>query len=163
MKKIFKSLNANFERVCMIVLFIAMFCVVLAGISSRLAGSPFGWTEEASRLTFVWMIFFGLSYGTMYDKHIRVTVLVDKFGPTFSAGVTIFWDIVTALVFIWIAVYGCKYVGYSANARTFAMDLNKGTIAFIIPFSACLNVFRTFQKLILEHIPTLKAAKQTSH
>lgn len=164
MKKFLSSLNENFERVCMIVLFIVMFFVVLAGVASRLAGTPFSWTEEASRLTFVWMIFFGLSYGTMYDKHIRVTILIDKFGPRFAAGVTIFWDIVTAVVFLWIAVYGYKYVGYSSSSKTFAMEINKGLVAFIIPFSACLNVLRTIQKLVKEHIPALKAtAKPISH
>lgn len=163
MKKFLKALDANLERICMIILFVLMFCVVLSGIVSRLIGNPFTWTEEASRLCFVWMIFFGMSYGTMYDKHIRVTLFVDKFGPRFAAGVTIFWDIITALVFIWIAIYGYKYVGYSSTARTFAMNINKGLVAVVIPFSAFLNVVRTFQKMIKEHIPTFKATEKELH
>lgn len=157
MKHFLKQLDAHFERVCMGILFVVMFIVVFAGIVTRLIGSPISWTEEAARLSFVWMIFFGLSFGTKYDKHIRVTILPDKFGPKFAAAVTIFWDIVTIAVFIWIAFYGAKYVGYSSGAKTYALQLNKGLVAFVIPFSACLNVFRSLQKMITEHIPEYRA------
>lgn len=139
------------------ILFVIMFIVVLLGIITRLLGSPISWTEEASRLAFVWMIFFGLSFGTKYDKHIRVTILPDKFGPKFAAAVTIFWDIVTIAVFIWIGFFGFKYVAYSSTAKTFALQLNKGLVAFVIPFSACLNVIRCLQKMFLEHIPDFQA------
>ena len=157
MKNFLKALDAHFERVCMGILFVVMFVVVLSGIITRLLGSPISWTEEAARLSFVWMIFFGLSFGTKYDKHIRVTILPDKFGPKFASAVTIFWDIITICVFIWIAFYGFEYVGYSSNAKTYALQLNKGLVAFIIPFSACLNVLRCLQKMFLEHIPEFKA------
>ncbi|MEA4932640.1 MAG: TRAP transporter small permease [Lawsonibacter sp.] len=153
MKKVLKAFDAHFERVCMGILFVMMFIVVLLGILTRTMGSPLSWTEEASRLTFVWMIFFGLSFGTKYDKHIRVTILVDKFGPKFSAGVTLFWDMIAIVVFILIGFYGFQYVGYSASSLTYALQLNKGLVAFVIPLSACLNVFRTIQKMVKEHIP----------
>lgn len=155
--KFLKWLDAHFERVCMGILFVVMFVVVLTGIITRIAGSPISWTEEAARLSFVWMIFFGLSFGTKYDKHIRVTILPDKFGPKFAAAVTIFWDLVTIAVFIWIAFYGFEYVGYSSSAKTYALQLNKGLVAFVIPFSACLNVLRCIQKMVTEHIPEFKA------
>lgn len=157
MKKTLTFLDRHFERIMMGILFVVMFVVVLLGIITRLLGNPISWTEEASRLAFVWMIFFGLSFGTKYDKHIRVTILPDKFGPKFAAAVTIFWDIVTIAVFVWIGIYGFKYVGYSSTAKTFALQLNKGLVAFVIPFSACLNVIRSLQKMFLEHIPDFKA------
>lgn len=155
--KVLKFLDAHFERICMGILFVIMFIVVFLGIVTRLIGSPISWTEEASRLAFVWMIFFGLSFGTKYDKHIRVTILPDKFGPKFAAAVTIFWDIVTIAVFIWIGFYGFRYVAYSSAAKTFALQLNKGLVAFVIPLSACLNIVRCVQKIVLEHIPDYQA------
>lgn len=157
MKGFLKALDAHFERVCMGILFVVMFVVVLAGIVTRLFGAPISWTEEAARLSFVWMIFLGMSFGTKYDKHIRVTILPDKFGPKFASGVTIFWDLVTIAVFIWIAIYGAEYVGYSSGAKTYALQLNKGLVAFVIPLSACLNVLRSLQKMFLEHIPEFRA------
>lgn len=160
--KVLSFLDKHFERICMGILLVVMFFVVLTGVVTRLIGSPVSWTEEASRLCFVWMVFFGLSFGTKYDKHIRVTILPDKFGPKFAAAVTIFWDIVTIAVFIWIGFYGFQYVGYSSTAKTFALQLNKGVVAFIIPLSACLNVIRCVQKMVTEHIPDFQAGGRKS-
>ena len=157
MKKAIKFLDMHFERVCMGILLVIMFVVVLLGIITRLAGSPISWTEEASRLCFVWMVFLGLSFGTKYDKHIRVTILPDRFGPKFASAVTIFWDVITIAVFIWIGFYGFRYVAYSRASTTFALQINKGIVAFVVPLSACLNVVRCLQKMLTEHIPEFKA------
>lgn len=157
LKNILSFLDKHLERICMGILFVVMFIVVFLGIVTRLMNKPISWTEEASRLAFVWMIFFGLSFGTKYDKHIRVTILPDKFGPKFASAVTIFWDIVTILVFIWIGYYGFKYVAYSSTAKTFALQLNKGLVASVIPMSAVLNIIRCIQKMVLEHIPDFRA------
>ncbi len=158
--KVLKWLDKNLEYVGMSIMFVIMFFVVLAGIITRLMGSPLSWTEEASRLAFVWMIFLGLSYGTTHDKHIRVTIIPDKMGPKGAAFVTLFWDVVTIAVFLWIAFYGWKYVNYSSTAKTFALQLNKGLVASIIPISAMLNIFRTIQKMVREHIPEFKNPKE---
>ncbi len=156
--KVLKFLNEKLEYIGMCITFVIMFFVVLAGIITRLIGTPLSWTEEASRLAFVWMIFLGLSYGTAHDKHIRVTIIPDKMGPKVAACFTIFWDIVTIIVFLWIGYFGFKYVAYSSAAKTFALQLNKGLVASIIPVSACLNILRCVQKIIYEHIPALKNA-----
>lgn len=156
--KLLKWLDKNLEYVGMCITFVIMFVVVLMGIITRTFGSPLSWTEEASRLAFVWMIFLGLSYGTAHDKHIRVTIIPDKMGPKVSAAITIFWDIVTVVVFIWIGYNGFRYVAYSSAAKTFALQLNKGLVASIIPISACLNIIRCIQKLIKEHIPAFRNA-----
>ena len=156
--KILKFLDEKLEYIGMSIMFVIMFVVVLLGIITRLIGSPISWTEEASRLAFVWMIFMGLSYGTAHDKHIRVTIIPDKMGPKAAACFTIFWDIVTIVVFCWIGINGFKYVAYSSSAKTYALQLNKGIIPSIIPISACLNIIRCIQKMVKEHIPELKAA-----
>ena len=154
--KVLKWLDKYLEYIGMSIMFVIMFIVVLLGIITRLIGSPISWTEEASRLAFVWMIFMGLSYGTAHDKHIRVTIIPDKMGPKVAACFTIFWDIVTIVVFCWIGFYGFKYVAYSSTAKTYALQLNKGVVASISPISACLNILRCIQKMIYEHIPKLK-------
>jgi TRAP-type C4-dicarboxylate transport system permease small subunit len=156
--KVLKFLDEKLEYIGMSIMFVIMFVVVLLGIITRLIGKPISWTEEASRLAFVWMIFMGLSYGTAHDKHIRVTIIPDKMGPKVAAAFTIFWDLVTIGVFVWIGINGFKYVSYSSSAKTFALQLNKGIVASIIPISACLNILRCVQKLFREHIPAFRNA-----
>ena len=48
-------------------------------------------------------------------------------------------------------------MAYSSASTTFALQINKGIVAFVIPLSACLNVVRCLQKMLTEHIPEFKA------
>lgn len=43
--------------------------------------APTIWAEEISRLVMVWGVFVGASTMIRYDEHIRVTMIVDIFGP----------------------------------------------------------------------------------
>ncbi|MDO4633256.1 MAG: TRAP transporter small permease [Eubacteriales bacterium] len=155
----FKKVNDNFERVCMMIFFMLLFVIVCAGIVSRLAGHPFSWTEEAARLCFIWLVFMGLSYGTKYDKHINVTIFLDKMPKKVAAFFYILWDLVGLAVFIYVSIYGVKYIGYQTTAKTPVLQINMGITTSIIAVSAILNCIRIVEKMIKVHIPAFKEAK----
>ena len=156
MKKL-KYVLDNFERWIMMALFVALFFIVMAGIISRVVfNSPFTWTEEAARLVFIWLIFMGISYGTKYDKHINVTIVLDKMPKKVSVLFTIFWDIVALAIFVWIGFYGVQYIIYMSNSVTSVLRINQGITTSIVAISAILNVIRIIEKLITEHIPQFK-------
>ena len=158
MKKL-KYVLDNFERWIMMALFVALFFIVMAGIISRVVfNSPFTWTEEAARLVFIWPIFMGISYGTKYDKHINVTIVLDKMPKKVSVLFTIFWDIVALAIFVWIGFYGVQYIIYMSNSVTSVLRINQGITTSIVAISAILNVIRIIEKLITEHIPQFKEA-----
>ena len=158
MKKL-KYVLDNFERWIMMALFVALFFIVMAGIISRVVfNSPFTWTEEAARLVFIWLIFMGISYGTKYDKHINVTIVLDKIPKKVSVLFTIFWDIVALAIFVWIGFYGVQYIIYMSNSVTSVLRINQGITTSIVAISAILNVIRIIEKLITEHIPQFKEA-----
>ncbi|MCI6866660.1 MAG: TRAP transporter small permease [Lachnospiraceae bacterium] len=158
MKKL-KYVLDNFERWIMMALFVALFFIVMAGIISRVVfNSPFTWTEEAARLVFIWLIFMGISYGTKYDKHINVTIVLDKMPKKVSVLFTIFWDIVALAIFVWIGFYGVQYIIYMSNSVTSVLRINQGITTSIVAISAILNVIRIIEKLITEHIPQFKEA-----
>ena len=158
MKKL-KYVLDNFERWIMMALFVALFFIVMAGIISRVVfNSPFTWTEEAARLVFIWLIFMGISYGTKYDKHINVTIVLDKMPKKVSVLFTIFWDIVALAIFVWIGFYGVQYIIYMSNSVTSVLRINQGITTSIVAISAILNVIRIIEKMITEHIPQFKEA-----
>ena len=149
-------LDQNLERYAMIIFLILLYIIVLLGIITRVIGHPLSWTEEASRLCFVWMIFLGMSFGTRFEKHIRVTIIPDKIGKKFSTFMTLFWDILTIIIFLYITFYGAKYIVYSKASKTFALQLNKGLTSSIIAISGALNIIRTIQMIIIRDIPEFK-------
>ncbi len=158
MKKTLKLINDNLERWIMMVLFVALFIIVMIGVVSRVVKNPFTWTEEAARLCFIWLIFMGLSYGTKYDKHINVTILTDKLPKTVSAAVPIFWDVVSLVLFVWVAFYGVKYILYMAGSVTPVLQINQGLTTSVVGLSAILNCIRIVEKLVTVHLPAFKEA-----
>lgn len=157
--KILKTINDNLERWIMMALFVALFIIVMAGIISRVVfNSPFTWTEEAARLVFIWLVFMGISYGTKYDKHINVTIVLDRMPKKAAAAFIIFWDLVALAVFVWVAFYGVQYIVYMNGSYTPVLRIDQGITTSIVAISAILNVIRIVEKMIKEHIPQIKEA-----
>jgi len=140
----------------MMILFVALFIIVMLGVISRIARSPFTWTEEAARLCFIWLIFTGLSYGTKYDKHINVTIITDRLPAKPRAAMPLIWDIVSLIVFLWVSFFGVKYILYMAGSLTPVLQLNQGVTTSIVGISAILNCIRIVEKMVTVHIPALK-------
>lgn len=149
---ILKKINDNFERWCMMLLFTILFFIVIAGIVSRVVfNSPFTWTEEAARLAFIWLIFMGISYGTKYNKHINVTIIMDKLPVKATAALYIFWDLVALVVFIWVSYYGIQYIGYMSKSVTPVLRINEGLTTSIVAFSGILNCYRIIERICKVH------------
>ena len=146
MKKTWKLINDNLERWVMMVLFVALFTIVMLGVISRVLRNPFTWTEEAARLCFIWLIFTGLSYGTKYDKHINVTIITDKLPGKLGAAMPVF------------CFYGVEYILYMAGSLTPVLQINQGITTSIVGISAILNCIRIVEKMVTVHIPALKEA-----
>jgi len=161
MKETLKKINDNFEKWIMMLLFGVLFMIVMAGIISRCVfNQPFTWTEEAARLVFIWLVFMGISYGTKYDKHINVTIIMDRMPKIAAALLTVFWDIVALVIFLWITFYGTKYILYMAGSYTSVLRIDQSITTSIVAISAVLNCIRILENLITKHLPEVKKCKE---
>lgn len=64
--------------------------------------APTIWAEEISRLTMVWAVFIGASVLIQHDEHIRVTMVVDLFGPAGRRIARILALLFLAVFCVWI-------------------------------------------------------------
>ncbi len=142
----------NLERYLMMVFFSVFFMNVLIQIISRVVfNRPFRFTEELSRYCFVWMVFLGMSFGTRYDKHIRIDVFVNLLPRSIRLIINIFIDILTLAVFSWIIFQGIKYVSYSSITNIYTMPINKGLVVSIVPITGVLVVIRCIEKILIDY------------
>ena len=66
----------------LVVLIGAMVTLVAAQVFMRyVLNSSIGWTDEVSRLTFVWSIFLGIPLGIRLGSHIGMELLSSRFPP----------------------------------------------------------------------------------
>ena len=75
-KPFWSYLEVHMMVVLMVVFMVNIFCQIFFRVLFK---TPVFFAEELSRYAFLWMVFLGLSYATLHDKHIRVTLLVEKF------------------------------------------------------------------------------------
>jgi TRAP-type C4-dicarboxylate transport system permease small subunit len=68
---------------------IAMFTVVVTLVIARyVAKAPIFWGEELARFSMFYMIMFGSAVAVREDRHLRLTLLIERFPPTLRR----WWD-----------------------------------------------------------------------
>jgi len=108
------------ERLVTIIYVIAA-CLLAAAVTMMtmqvllrtLFAAPFAWVEEVSRYAFVWCVYLGSIIALAHGTHIRVLVLVERFGERgqrFSDAITWIVNLVVfAYLFYWSADLAWKY------------------------------------------------------
>lgn len=74
-EKIIKHVN-NIEKYLIVALFSILLGMMIFGILSRYGfGISVAWTEQMTRLIFVWLSFAGISYAAVLRQHLKVEAL----------------------------------------------------------------------------------------
>lgn len=149
MKKLVRFLN-NFELHFMVLLMMLFVVNIAAQIFSRVVlNKPLFFTEEISRTAFLWMVFLGLSYATLYDKHIRITFLMMLMPVKVQKAVEIFLHLLAIAIFCWVFKTSLDYLAFSSRMITPALRISKAVYASILPLAAALTIIRSVQKIVL--------------
>ena len=104
-------------------------------------------TEEICRFLFVWATFMAL-VTVWYEKgHICVTILTDRFSPTFKARWTFVFDIVTIFSFAVIIVGSVKYMMINSYYAQIS-GITYGLMIFPVLLSSLLCLLMTADSMI---------------
>ena len=115
--KALRFLDENIEKMLCVIALALMSAVIVAQVFCRyVLNSSLSWSEELARYLFIWMIYIGISYGVILDKHICVDA-VYSFAPK---SIKRYYAIVSYLLFLLFAVamvyYGILVVGMQISS-----------------------------------------------
>lgn len=80
--KVLKALDEKFELYVCIALMSAMTLLIFLQVVMRYClGASLSWSEELARYIFIWLVYFGISYGARIQKHIKIEAALGLF-PT---------------------------------------------------------------------------------
>lgn len=117
------SALGKFEEWFILLLFIVMFCVIIAqAISRYVFNDPIVWTDEVACYLQMIIGYLGIAYGIRHDSHIKVDGLFLKLPRKLQILISIIFNV----MFIVIAVMLIRY-GWQFTMRNW--DINMGTIA----------------------------------
>lgn len=71
-------------------------------------GQPWGWVEEVTVFTFVWLTMLGASAVVHVEGHCSIDVLVRKCSPKTQRAVSILADLVVLVTLVLLIIYGIQ-------------------------------------------------------
>jgi C4-dicarboxylate transporter, DctQ subunit len=153
-KKILHILD-NLERyICQALL--SFFVIILfAQITLRAVFNiVLPWSEEISRFSFVWFVFFGASYAARLSAHNRVTLQFKLFRPEVGKYSQIFTDLIWIGFNLTMIHESIKVIN---NMKLFAfhspaLGWNMAYVYYIFPISFALMTLRIIQVNYIKHV-----------
>lgn len=149
MRKLLVALERYFEPVLIVALIGVMTAIICIQIVLRLVGASMPEAEEVARYLFVWAMYLSISYAIRDNRHIRISVVVNRL-PT--AG-RLFCDNLADLVFLVyslvVLVYGWWLIDSSLALGQIA-PATEWPVAVVyssVFVGALLNILRLVQRL----------------
>ncbi|MCR4667704.1 MAG: TRAP transporter small permease subunit [Desulfovibrio sp.] len=149
--RILRALYDNFEEiVCTFFVGLMIFALTTQTVWRWFTGSSFAWTEELSRYSFIWAVFFAAALAVKRGAHVRITA---QFTPM-SLPVRLFFRVLSDLVWIGFNIFfvfvcwdtikeGLEFPEISPT-----LHLVKAKVEMILPFSFLLTSWRIIEDYI---------------
>lgn len=131
---------------------VILFVIVMIGIISRLAGINTPWTEEATRVFFLWMMWIGVGAGFNHAESSRVTVFVNSM-PKFIQKIchALYYVLCLALFGI-MFVYGIRLAIQQFNMGEMgsALRIPMWLLGICVPTGSFIGILGVINTLISE-------------
>lgn len=118
------------ERAISVVLFVViLFAILWQVISRKVLGSPSLWSDEFSRLLFVYMAVIGCHLAQRENIHVRIDAILNMMNEKGRLIVEFSINLVMTLIFFLIGFYGWKIVASTGvNDRLVTLNLSVGVL-----------------------------------
>ena len=129
-----------------IILAAAMTIVIFLQILMRLFFEPLLWSEEASRIMMVWLVFLGAAYLYNLPKngHIKVDLLDQVIPENMRDYLNVFLRLIVVLILIITVKAGFDLSADSVEITSTALDIPYSVIYGAIPVSAIIMLWYSF-------------------
>ncbi|MBB1502103.1 TRAP transporter small permease [Propioniciclava sp. MC1683] len=149
MRTLTRALMTALKWIC-VVLFAALVIVVVWQVFARLVlGRPQAWTDEASRMIFVWLGLFAAAFLFGERGHIAVDFIATRLGGATKA-VSLFVQVAIIFFAATLMVYGgIRASGGASNQRLSALDfLTLGQMYYVLPVAGVIIIIFAIEHII---------------
>lgn len=145
MNRIFKVVDAFLSTVVKI-LGIALLVTVTLQVASRYLPFTMVWTDEVSRLLFVWFSMLAIAVAYLENKHLTLDLVYDKLPPIIQKFCTVFSDVLVLATACLISYNGFKLLKTVAIQKSPITELPMSVFYAAVPvgftFISIFGVFR---------------------
>jgi len=120
-----KTLLDKFLEIIVITLLIIIVVAVNLEVVFRyILHNPLYWSEELSKLSFVWMIFIGSALATRDKIHIQMDYFADKLSPKIQCWLFYILQIICIAFLMSVIIFSVPLIGIQANIRSVALNIS---------------------------------------
>lgn len=151
MKKLLMVFN-NIERVLITVMMMIMVVLIFTQVFTRyILGNSLGWTEEASRYLFIWLIFLSIGIAFVDKKHISIDILIDILPEKFKKVIMQISYVLLMALSIFLFIQGMELVGklQEFSQKSSTLQIPMWMIYLSLPLGFLIAVIRLIHVSIL--------------
>ncbi|MGD9567591.1 MAG: TRAP transporter small permease [Sedimentibacter sp.] len=159
MKKLAKFYNSFEEYILVASLVVTVIVIFIQVIARYVFNSSLSWSEEFSRYLFIWQTWLGASVALRDNKHIRLEMMDNKFGPKGYHALMIIADVIWLIFDIFLVISGTELVSQQLRRGTKSSGLGI-PLAFVyasLPVSSFVIAIRILVE-IASNFKSLKTA-----
>ena len=131
-----------------LILFVVTFLQV---IFRFLFKSPIPWSQDAIRLCFTYLVFFGAAYCVKEKSHLNIDVVIGMFKPKMRKVTDILTNLILLAFFVFLAFYGFQFAMSGATQVAPYLPIPMSVYYASVPLSAVLMFFymsiQTFEQI----------------
>ena len=106
------------------------------------------WTEELARYTSIWMVYTGVIVATVRADHIKVTVLIDRFGPCLQLASEILAVIIGLFVSIIVFIGGIRLINLSWHRMAVTIPVSVAVLYLPLVLFSMLSLLALSARVI---------------
>ncbi|SFQ66058.1 TRAP-type C4-dicarboxylate transport system, small permease component [Psychrobacillus psychrotolerans] len=151
MKSFAKVLN-NFEKTLVTLsMFLMVILIFLQVFSRYVMGDAIGWTEEASRYLFIWLIFLSIGISFIEKKHISIDIVLDRLPLGFQKAIQQFVYLLLLVLSVFLLVQGLDLIENmrSFNQKSATLQIPMWIVYSALPVGFLFSIIRIIQASIL--------------
>lgn len=108
---------------------------------------PAYWTTDIVSISFIWFIFLGSALAVRTSEHITVD-LIDKLPALLQKIIIIAGQLAVIVFLVLLTYYGYQHSLNSMNQIIPSLNLPKGYVYLVVPFSGILMIYYMLRNLV---------------
>lgn len=146
-----KKFYNNFEEIVGSLLFVIMLVVLITQTLSRQGIVPsLVWTEELSKLLFIYAGYIGIVASIKDNSHVSINVLFNKFPIKMQKWVYIFNQLLIISALVTVFIISIPIMQNQAHINMVTLNISKAYLFAALPILTFLMIYRLIERLIKE-------------
>ncbi|WP_217994036.1 TRAP transporter small permease [Lentibacillus sp. CBA3610] len=145
----FKKIYDNFEEITGSTLFVFMLVVLVAQTLTRQGiGEPLVWTEELSKLLFIYAGYLGIVACIKDDSHVSIDVFIKKLPAKAQKWVYTFNQLLILCTLITVFIISIPIVQNQTHLDIVTLQISQVYLFAALPILTLLMIYRLIERIV---------------